>query len=350
LEKGPASVPTANNMESSQDCVISSTEPSLATQGLGANRGSVELVSGLDEVLQVPVENPLSEDAHQASGAGAKACQEQGGPSPGGEPSVGKNGRVHENLREVDIADLLEPWRAAMGEDSSSSETEAPPMPLERGTLKSAETLLREVLSGSKEDPLQPLTTRGHETGVTSASSGGASAELGAGIGLPGKREAGALPQEGKTPGFVSSGHLSNLPRAEPSFPSFHPESRAALEILQTQVRLSIRDESLGRMEWHLLVEGGKATVQAIVDSARLQEVIRSQQDVLHARLRDLGVQVDAFEVSVDQGSRDFSPPPGDQDMGAQEPFLKAALADRNPCRSNVAPGRRKSHEVDVYI
>jgi len=390
LENGRVSFPSANNIESSQDCVISSTEPSLATQGLGVSRGSGELGSGLDEVLQRALENPLSEDPHQASGTGAKACQEQKGPSPDSEPCVGKNDRVHENLRDVDIPDLLEPRDAAMGEDSS--ETEAPPMPLERGSLRSAETALREVdfadllepwraemgedspktggsamplergslrsaetvfrevLSGSKEDPLQPLTTRVPKTGATSVSSGGASPDVGAGIGLPGEREAGALPQEGRTPGFVSSGHLSNLPRAEPFFSSFHPESRAALEILQTQVRLSIRDESLGRMEWHLLVGGGKVTAEAVVDSARLQEVIQSQEDVLRGRLRDLGLQVDAFEVSVDQGSRDFSPPPGDQDMGVQEPLLKAALADRNPGRSDASPVRRKSHEVDVYI
>ena len=348
LENGRVSFPSANNIESSQDCVISSTEPSLATQGLGVSRGSGELGSGLDEVLQRALENPLSEDPLQASGTGAKACQEQKGPSPDSEPCVGKNDRVHENLREVDFADLLEPWRAEMGEDSPKTGGSA--MPLERGSLRSAETVFREVLSGSKEDPLQPLTTRVPKTGATSVSSGGASPDVGAGIGLPGEREAGALPQEGRTPGFVSSGHLSNLPRAEPFFSSFHPESRAALEILQTQVRLSIRDESLGRMEWHLLVGGGKVTAEAVVDSARLQEVIQSQEDVLRGRLRDLGLQVDAFEVSVDQGSRDFSPPPGDQDMGVQEPLLKAALADRNPGRSDASPVRRKSHEVDVYI
>jgi hypothetical protein len=84
-------------------------------------------------------------------------------------------------------------------------------------------------------------------------------------------------------------------------------QARGTFDASGKTVHLRIQDQGLGSMEWHLRMEGGRVAAEAVVQSARIQQLVQSHHDVLQARLADVGVEMEGFEVSVDQGSQQFS-------------------------------------------
>jgi flagellar hook-length control protein FliK len=84
-------------------------------------------------------------------------------------------------------------------------------------------------------------------------------------------------------------------------------ESRGSFDASGKSVHLKIQDQGLGSVQWHLRVEGGRVAAEAIVQSARIQELFQTNQDALQTRLGELGIEMEGFEVSVDQGSQWFS-------------------------------------------
>jgi flagellar hook-length control protein FliK len=84
-------------------------------------------------------------------------------------------------------------------------------------------------------------------------------------------------------------------------------EAKGTFDASGKTVHLKIQDQGLGPMQWQLRVEGGRVAAEAIVQTARIQELVQTNQDVLQARLSELGVEMDGFDVSVDQGSHRFS-------------------------------------------
>jgi flagellar hook-length control protein FliK len=60
-------------------------------------------------------------------------------------------------------------------------------------------------------------------------------------------------------------------------------------------------------MRWRVQLNGEKITAEAVVETTRVQELLRTHQDLLESKLNALGVQVEDFDVSVDHGSNRFS-------------------------------------------
>jgi flagellar hook-length control protein FliK len=60
-------------------------------------------------------------------------------------------------------------------------------------------------------------------------------------------------------------------------------------------------------MRWRVQLNGEKITAEAVVETTRVQELFRTHQHLLESKLNALGVQVEDFQVSVDQGSNRYS-------------------------------------------
>lgn len=78
------------------------------------------------------------------------------------------------------------------------------------------------------------------------------------------------------------------------------------LQMSSDRVYLRLHDEGLGRMHWHLNLDGGRIAAEAVVDNARVQEILRQNEASLQAGLQEAGMQMEGFDVSVDQGSQRF--------------------------------------------
>lgn len=89
--------------------------------------------------------------------------------------------------------------------------------------------------------------------------------------------------------------------------PPQHGVANGGLHILENTVHMRIHDDELGSMRWHVRLDGEKITAEAVVETTRVQELLRSHQDVLQAKLNAIGVEVEDFDVFVDQGSQRFS-------------------------------------------
>jgi flagellar hook-length control protein FliK len=83
--------------------------------------------------------------------------------------------------------------------------------------------------------------------------------------------------------------------------------SGGTFRILRDSVHMRIQDEELGPMRWHIHLRGGRITAEAIVETSRVQELLQNHQDVLEAKLNAMGVEVEEFDVSVDEGSHRFA-------------------------------------------
>ena len=83
--------------------------------------------------------------------------------------------------------------------------------------------------------------------------------------------------------------------------------SGGTFRVLGDAVHMRIQDEELGPMRWHIHLSGGRITAEAIVETARVQELLQNHQDVLEAKLNAMGVEVEEFDVSVDDGSKRFA-------------------------------------------
>jgi flagellar hook-length control protein FliK len=83
--------------------------------------------------------------------------------------------------------------------------------------------------------------------------------------------------------------------------------SGGTFRILGDAVHMRIQDEELGPMRWHIHLSGGRITAEAIVETSRVQELLQNHQNVLEAKLNAMGVEVEEFDVSVDEGSQRFT-------------------------------------------
>ena len=83
--------------------------------------------------------------------------------------------------------------------------------------------------------------------------------------------------------------------------------SGGTFRVLGNDVHLRIQDEELGPMRWHIHLRGGRITAEAIVETSRVQELLQNHQDGLEAKLNAMGMDVEEFDVSVDEGSQRFA-------------------------------------------
>ena len=83
--------------------------------------------------------------------------------------------------------------------------------------------------------------------------------------------------------------------------------SGGTFRVLGNDVHMRIQDEELGPMRWHIHLRGGRITAEAIVETSRVQELLQNHQDGLEAKLNAMGVDVEEFDVSVDEGSQRFA-------------------------------------------
>ncbi len=117
---------------------------------------------------------------------------------------------------------------------------------------------------------------------------------------LPPLREAAGVRGEGRAPRGTTG--EPPAPAREVPRPGFHPESRGTLDLDGRKAHLRIEDEVLGPMRWHLHVADGKVTARAVVDTGRALELLQAHRAELLSRIDGLGLEMDGFSVTVDQG------------------------------------------------
>jgi flagellar hook-length control protein FliK len=113
---------------------------------------------------------------------------------------------------------------------------------------------------------------------------------------------------------------------------------------------MRIHDEELGPMRWHVQLKGERITAEAIVETTRVQDLLRNHQDVLEAKMNALGVEVEDFDVSVDQGSRRFTSLLGQKETGRFDPSGqdREHPDEREPLASTNRHDR--SQGLDLYV
>lgn len=173
----------------------------------------------------------------------------------------------------------------------------------------------------------------------------------------PGTEETGSLQQAGtkaaETPHGTSGGTGKNLPTTGPSTGgslASHLQIRAqeALESSAKQFHLRIQAEGLGDMLWDVRLEPGRIAAHALVDTPRLQEMVRAQQDALIQKFQELGLEVESFEVLINSGST------GERFLGRQTPEsgdgVRQGRAPSGPARSPVLPARGTDQGLDLFV
>jgi flagellar hook-length control protein FliK len=113
---------------------------------------------------------------------------------------------------------------------------------------------------------------------------------------------------------------------------------------------MRIHDEDLGPMRWHVQLNGEKITAEAVVETTRVQELLRTHQDLLESKLNALGVQVEDFEVSVDQGSNRYSAL-----LEEKNRRLSERSGEDNSCLEDAEPSTVKTDSardrgLDLYV
>jgi flagellar hook-length control protein FliK len=113
---------------------------------------------------------------------------------------------------------------------------------------------------------------------------------------------------------------------------------------------MRIHDEELGPMRWHVRLDGEKITAEAVVETTRVQDLLRTHQDVLHAKLNAIGVEVEDFDVFVDQGSQRFSP--FSERRGAARSGRPAVetLSPVEVLRPGPMAGTTQDRRLDLYV
>ena len=120
--------------------------------------------------------------------------------------------------------------------------------------------------------------------------------------------------------------------------------------VLRDAVHMRIQDEELGPMRWHIHLRGGKITAEAIVETTRVQELLQKHQDVLEAKLNAMGVEVEEFDVSVDEGSQRFA---AFSDPGGSRQTRRST--ENPPHDMRLEPvisklQRNQDRELDLYV
>ena len=113
---------------------------------------------------------------------------------------------------------------------------------------------------------------------------------------------------------------------------------------------MRIHDEELGPMRWHLQLSEGKITAEAVVETSRVQELLRNHQDVLEAKLNALGVEVEDFEVSVDRGSQEFTPSPRQDGSTQTDPSNEKTVSCNDTERSGMSEAPKGDQGLDLYV
>jgi flagellar hook-length control protein FliK len=83
--------------------------------------------------------------------------------------------------------------------------------------------------------------------------------------------------------------------------------SGGVFRVLRDAVHMRIQDEELGPMRWQIHMRDGRITAEAIVETTRVQHLLQNHQDVLESKLNAMGVEIEEFDVSVDEGSQRFA-------------------------------------------
>ncbi len=126
--------------------------------------------------------------------------------------------------------------------------------------------------------------------------------------------------------------------------------SGGTFRVLRDAVHMRIQDEELGPMRWHIHMSRGKITVEAVVETTRVQELLQNHRDVLEAKLNGLGVEVEEFDVSVDQGSQKFAAFAGSDGSGETPRSTEEGPHDVSlePVVSRL--GRTQDRGLDLYV
>jgi flagellar hook-length control protein FliK len=126
--------------------------------------------------------------------------------------------------------------------------------------------------------------------------------------------------------------------------------SGGTFRIVRDAVHMRIQDEELGPMRWHIHLSGGRITAEAVVETTRVQELLQNHQNVLEAKLNAMGVEIEGFDVSVDEGSQRFeafSEPDGSGHSGRSAAELPHdAIVNR--AVSNLQ--RHLDRGLDMYV
>ena len=126
--------------------------------------------------------------------------------------------------------------------------------------------------------------------------------------------------------------------------------SNGALHVVRNAIHMRIHDEELGPMRWHVKLNGERITAEAVVETTRVQELLRTHQDLLESKLNALGVQVEDFDVSVDQGSNRYAALLEQQECGPSEGSGEDTLSSDDIERSTSNGDLARDRGLDLYV
>jgi len=128
------------------------------------------------------------------------------------------------------------------------------------------------------------------------------------------------------------------------------PPTNGSLQVFRNVVHLQIHDEELGPMRWHVQLNGEKITAEAVVETTRVQELMRMHQDLLESKLNALGVEVEDFDVSVDQGTNRYSALLEGKEFRPSERSCKDTLCPGDTEPSALRADMARDRGLDLYV
>jgi len=71
----------------------------------------------------------------------------------------------------------------------------------------------------------------------------------------------------------------------------------------QTSMRIRLKPEALGHLRMHITTENNQVMIKILTEIPLVKEIIETNVNQLRAELQNQGLEIDKFDVSVDQGS-----------------------------------------------
>jgi len=71
----------------------------------------------------------------------------------------------------------------------------------------------------------------------------------------------------------------------------------------QTSMRIRLKPEALGHLRMHITTENNQVMIKILTENPLVKEIIETNVNQLRAELQNQGLEIDKFDVSVDQGS-----------------------------------------------
>lgn len=99
------------------------------------------------------------------------------------------------------------------------------------------------------------------------------------------------------------SSSLRSMPQLHDIMPKMAKEARLMLRKGKSEMQIALKPDFLGKMKMKLVLEGDSFTGKFIVEHAAVKEMLEKNMDEIGQALKDMGVDAENFDVSLEDGS-----------------------------------------------